>query len=164
MQRLRVHAQRGNDAYALSQLQATVLRPQLQSLDVDSRKRLAGATRLCELLRGVACLMPAEPCGATDRPAFYKLAWWYTGQNVSRDEFLQALQHAGLAIDAGFRGFLLRSPRRCRKPADLAASRRAAEQTLLLHHPVLLRDADTLQQLATIITSTAQRLAIVPPA
>ena len=50
------------------------------------------------------------------------------------------LQSQGLPAGTGFRGFHKRSKRRCRKPVQLSNSAIAAEQTLLISHPVLLHE------------------------
>ena len=61
---------------------------------------------------------------------------------------IAALKAEGVAIDAGFRGFVDRGERRCRKVGLLDHSRAAAERTLLLHHPVLLEGEATIDRLA----------------
>ena len=45
----------------------------------------------------------------------------------------------------------MRTPRRCRSVGDLAESRRAAADCLVLHHPVLLEDATVIDQVASAI-------------
>jgi hypothetical protein len=64
------------------------------------------------------------------------------------DEFVAALHAEGLPIDRGFRGFVGRPSRRCRKVGDLTHSRRAAETTIVLHHPILLESDDRIDAAA----------------
>ena len=61
---------------------------------------------------------------------------------------MQALQAEGLAIDSGFRGFAKRSERRCRRSVALPMSEKAADSTVLMHHPILLADQGILDKVA----------------
>jgi hypothetical protein len=77
------------------------------------------------------------------------MAWLYDGGSLggrTREIFLSAMQGEGMAIDSGFHGFVKRPGSRCRKAGDLAVSARAAESTVLLHHPILLRPREELQR------------------
>ena len=69
----------------------------------------------------------------------------------------------GVALDAGFRGFARRSSRRCRHSGDLAQCRRAAASTLVLHHPVLLKSAETVDRVATAVEKVAVAFAALNP-
>ena len=122
-QRAKVFANRGNDAFPLSELQAAVLVPQLDRLAERHLRRAAAAARLSAALDDVPSLdvLPSLPDDL--RPAFYKFGLRFrppagtdtSNQNVSaRDDFIAAAQAAGLPLDAGFRGFARRSARRCR--------------------------------------------------
>ena len=51
-------------------------------------------------------------------------------------------------MDTGFRGFTRRSERRCRQAGTLQHSARAADETVLLHHPVLLEPTEVIDQVA----------------
>ena len=77
--------------------------------------------------------------------AWYKLPWLLS-EKVDREVFLAQLNAEGVPIDIGFRGFAKRTSRRCRKVGDLPHARRAASQTVLLHHPVLLEPKETRDQ------------------
>jgi dTDP-4-amino-4,6-dideoxygalactose transaminase len=55
LQRVRLYSHRGNEAYPLSEMQAAILLPQVDSLFVRNRKRAANVAVLCELL--------GEDCG-----------------------------------------------------------------------------------------------------
>jgi dTDP-4-amino-4,6-dideoxygalactose transaminase len=72
-----------------------------------------------------------------------------------RDEFLAAAGAEGVALDEGFRGFSLRGSRRCRKVGELRQSQLAAERMMILHHPVLLSSADTIDRAAAAIAKVA---------
>ena len=67
---------------------------------------------------------------------------------MDREAFIAAVRAEGVALDAGFRGFTRRSERRCRKIGQLEHSRRAAESTVLLHHPVLLEGPEVIDRVA----------------
>lgn len=153
-QRIRVYAQRGNDAFPLSELQAAVLVPQWDRLPQRNAQRRDAVRRLQELLHGVEALRALPPVPETAQPAYYKVAWYYSPEHAggySRDEFLAAVAAEGVPLDAGFRGFVRRGDRRCRHAGPLDEARRAAENLVVLHHPILLEGADTLQRLAAAI-------------
>ncbi len=147
MQRARVYCEQGNDAFPLSELQATVLLPQLEKLPARNHQRAAAVNQLREATRvvlGLQWLATGETHGA-----FYKLGFRYRpapDAGNSRDQFAMAMRAEGVAVDAGFRGFTGRSARRCRAIGDLRHAREAAENLLILHHPVLLADPDTLSR------------------
>lgn len=151
LQRIKVFAQRGNDAFPLSQLQAAVLLPQLERLAEHTARRAEAAAELArriDRLPGLKML----PCTLPDsRPAYYKVGIAYTADELGglpRETLIAALQAEGIAIDVGFAGFALRSARRCRRVGDLPEARRAAAGILVLHHPVLLESPEVLSRLA----------------
>jgi len=164
MQRIRVYSERGNQAFPISELQACVLVPQWSELAERNRRRARAVQFLAKQLTTLHCLIRSrsDP-GVEIGPAFYKLGW-FCGRSpessLDRDAFSQAARAEGVALDPGFRGFATRSGRRCRKVSGLVQSRRAAEQTLLLHHPVLLGSDDELRQVALAIERAARRLQI----
>jgi dTDP-4-amino-4,6-dideoxygalactose transaminase len=140
-QRAKVYAERGNEAFPLSQLQAAVLLPQLRRLAERNARRRESVLRLWQQTADLPALKPLPAHRPGDLPAYYKLAWQYLPQRAggrSIDDLVAALQAESVPIDRGFRGFAGRSERRCRKSGSLAESVRAAETTLLLHHPILL--------------------------
>lgn len=161
-QRAKIFCERGNHAFPLSELQAAVLIPQIEKLPERNARRCENVRWLLAALRDVAGLaaiaLPPEhsalPVHAADRPSFYKVAFLYDAAACggrSRDEFIAAIQAEGVALDAGFRGFADRSENRCRKPLPLPHARRAAEATLLWHHPVLLETHETIDRVAEAI-------------
>ena len=154
LQRIRVHSERGNHAFPMSELQAAVLRPQLARLDIDNQLRQTRATQLIAALTEVPGLTPLEILPSWNPNAIYKLGWWYDAAEKSRRSRDQAAYEfwcEGIPIDAGFRGFVGRSAKLCRQPTRLTRCRAAIDQTLILHHPVLLEPADRIEQLATAI-------------
>ncbi|MEC9095645.1 MAG: aminotransferase class V-fold PLP-dependent enzyme [Planctomycetota bacterium] len=144
-QRINVFKDRGNDAFALSQLQAAVLNPQLECLDEYNLVRRKNADKLIERtasIDGVLGLSHAKDDVAT----FYKVAW-LVSSGQQRAELLTVARELGLPLFEGFRGFAKRSERRCAKPVALDNSQLAAEGTVLLHHPPLLAEDSVIDEL-----------------
>ncbi len=158
-QRMTLFCERGNDAYALSELQAAVIIPQYEYLTMDHGLRLMAATSLMAHLSKVEWLS-FGPLQRMKQPGFYKLGIMVldsfldsvrsreTVQNnagaaiasqVDAREFvLRSLSAYKLEIGFGFKSFVRRSANRCRQPVPLTNSRAAAERTLVLHHSHLL--------------------------
>jgi dTDP-4-amino-4,6-dideoxygalactose transaminase len=150
-QRIKVYGHRGNDAFPLSELQAAVLLPQCDRLTERNERRRTAVQLLLESTRQLPGLVPLANRVESVEPSFYKLAWHYLAEELhghTRDEFIAAMRAEGVAVDAGFRGFATRSQRRCRHGSELDASLAAADDTVLLHHPVLLEDAETIARAA----------------
>jgi dTDP-4-amino-4,6-dideoxygalactose transaminase len=148
-QRMKLYANRGNDAFPLSELQAAVLRPQITKLDKQNAKRHDSVQRLNPKIERLPGLRPLKNRVRKTVPGYYKLGLRYVPEELgglSREEFIAVVQAEGLAIDAGFRGFARRSDRRCRKVGNLPNSRAAGRQCLVLHHPILLEEPETLDQ------------------
>jgi len=148
-QRVKIANDRGNEAYPLSQLQAIVLKPQIETLDVMNSKRNQNVIRLLESVQSLASLSSLDPHAVTDdmTPAFFKVPFAINDGPWSRDRWLKAADAEGLPVGSGFRGFLNRSARRCRKAGTLENCKKAIEQTVLLHHPIFLSDGDTVDQI-----------------
>ena len=157
-QRIRVHTQRGNDAYPLSELQAAVLVPQLDRLAERNQLRGENVSRLLALLSDVAglrCVVEAAGSGDPRRaqsletqPGFYKLGFWFDAAAIgcSRDDFASAMRAGGIALDPGFRALHRTHARgRFRAVNELSNATRADESILVLHHPVLLGTPEDLQ-------------------
>ncbi len=146
-QRIKVFGERGNLAFPMSELQAAVVCPQLDVLDEQNEKRLVAAERLIARLDA----LPWTSVPVTqDRHVFYKLAWMLD-PSVDRGQFLHVCAELGIPLFEGFRGFVSRSDRRCSKPTPLTQAERAVASTVLLHHPILLADGTTLDQLYELI-------------
>jgi dTDP-4-amino-4,6-dideoxygalactose transaminase len=160
-QRIKIASERGNDAFPLSELQAAVLVPQLPKLAGANERRLAAVRQLLSLVGDIAGLVPPRlVADHENRPAFYKLPWLLVANDDACDSpdfeqvrrrFITAIQAEGVMMDEGFRGFARRTSNRCRCVGDLPHSRRAAGGTILLHHPVLLEQASTIERVAETI-------------
>jgi len=150
LQRAKIYGHRGNDAFPLSELQAAALVPQLELLEERNQRRRAAVTQLLTATRDIEVLRPLGTADEAAEPSYYKLAWRLEAEEnvVSRAAVIVAIQAEGIAIDAGFRGFVDRGERRCSKVGELVHSRAAVTRTLLLHHPVLLEDDAVLNQVA----------------
>jgi perosamine synthetase len=154
-QRARLWLQRGNHLCPLSELQAAVLKPQLDRLDERNVQRLRAARFLTEHLRGIPGLSPFRNRAEKDsRQVFYKLGLQYDAETfgVSRARFVAAVRAEGIALDEGFRALHIeRSPTRWRGVGTLTQAERAHTGTLVLHHPVLLGSNDELMQVVRAI-------------
>jgi perosamine synthetase len=164
-QRIKVYSERGNQAYPLSELQAAVLLPQLEQLPERNRRRSQNVARLLSLCADLACLQPLQLDRGAGETSFYKLPWLLDTAEIAghgRKEFVAAVQAEGVALDVGFRGFLHRMRRSARAAGALPHSRAAAAATVLLHHPVLLEPAETIDLVAAAIRKVALGLPARP--
>ena len=160
-QRIKVYCERGNNAVPLSELQSAVLLPQLGQL----LKRNATRRESVRLLHAACChLLALRPLANPPKgcaPSFYKLAWLYDRAHCnghSRDTFLAAVRAEGVALDAGFRGFTRRPESVCRRAGDLQHSQRAASDTVVLHHPVLLAESRVVARVAEALLKVSRGL------
>lgn len=152
-QRAKVFCERGNHAFPLSELQAAVLPPQFAKLAERNLQRRTNVQRLVAKLDGQPVLRPVSGNPPHSQASYYKVALAYSAADCGgwpRDRFLAATQAEGVPLDSGFRGFTRRGAR-CRQVGSLEHSRRAAEQTVLLHHPVLLEPPETMDLIAAAI-------------
>ncbi len=147
LQRIRIAAERGNDAFPLSALQAAALIPQLETLEDLHARRLQAAKRLRDAMQGFRVFRPLEDAWSDSySPAFFKFAVQIPAHH-DREFLLQALRAEGAPVFTGFRGFGKRSKRRCDQVGTLANAAVAAQNTLLLHHPFLLGDESLVDQI-----------------
>jgi dTDP-4-amino-4,6-dideoxygalactose transaminase len=147
-QRAKIFCERGNHAFPMSELQAAVLLPQFDTFDQENAVRRQRAEQLVAALGDVPALQPVD-LAKHGTASYYKLAWLYQPSAAwPRERFLCAVQAEGVALDAGFRGFVGRTSSRCRRLGDLPHSRTAADQTVILHHPVLLESPETIDRVA----------------
>ena len=141
-QRIRLHCNRGNHAYPLSELHATVLLPQFKRLDERNIVRAENAFWLCDQLKDFDGLYPFDNGEQKCEPGFYKLGFWYEPaafSGLSRESFTKAMRAEGIAMDPGFRSLhIIHSSSRYRGLGDLPNSTAADERVVKLHHPVLL--------------------------
>ncbi|PHR99376.1 MAG: perosamine synthetase [Blastopirellula sp.] len=158
-QRIKVVCERGNHAYPLSELQAAVLNPQLETLDERNKQRNLSVDLLRTQLDEVCELKPIAKANDSSSTTFYKFAWLLDSEcGIDRAKLCDWLRAEGVAIDPGFRGFAKRPDKWCRKVGDLRYSRAAAEKTVLLHHPVLLQDEETIGKVAIAIKRVISHL------
>lgn len=160
-QRMKVFAERGNWAFPLSELQAAVLRPQLAKLERRNRQRSERVATILESTEELQAWLRPVACRAHAEPAYYKLAWSLIPaekEPTLRDALIAKLLAAGVPIDVGFRGFTRRSARRCEQSGSLECSKRLSQSTLLLHHPVLLKEKKTAQQVVQVLDHEVRRL------
>lgn len=159
-QRIKVYCEQGNNAFPLSELQAAVLIPQLAKLATRNRQRATSVKRLLTSLNAQKMLRPVALDDSENMHVFYKLAWLWNPlgrTDSSREQFLSAIRAEGVAVDAGFRGFTRRSKNRCRKTSPLRDSQQAAQQTVLLHHPILLETTEIIDRLAGAIAKVVRQ-------
>jgi perosamine synthetase len=148
-QRVQLYCNRGNHAYPLSELQATVLLPQLERLDERNQQRTLSVAKLKDRLSAVTGLrfLLNQTAAA---PGYYKLGFQYSAEEfggLSREKFVRAAQAEGVEFNIGFRALhLCRSPRRLRKIGELTTATLADANMLILHHPILLEGDETLDQ------------------
>ncbi|MFM7160806.1 MAG: DegT/DnrJ/EryC1/StrS family aminotransferase, partial [Planctomycetaceae bacterium] len=145
-QRLRLHTQRGNDAYPLSELQAAALVPQLTRLPAENARRAEAVEWLSQRIarsavdwpRGV--LAPLFTPHSESAAVYYKWGLRYSGGNaLPRGLLTQAARAEGVALDGGLRALhKTHASRRYRAATPLTNATLADESVLTLHHPVLL--------------------------
>lgn len=153
IQRAKIFAHRGNDAFPLSQIQAALLLPQIKQLPVRNQRRHQAARKVADSVNRLGGLMSLAISNANDAiGAYYKLPIMIQADSpFDRGKFLSAIQAEGVAMDIGFRGFAKRSTRRCRHAGSLANAAWAAENTMLLHHPILLSEDEQIDRLTNAI-------------
>jgi dTDP-4-amino-4,6-dideoxygalactose transaminase len=121
-QRAKIFCERGNHAFPLSELQAAVLLPQLETFKPDNMVRRERVAQLLAALDAEERFRPVVQMHGDG--SYYKLAWLYEPSATwPRERFVKAVQAEGVALDAGFRGFAGRTAARCRRIGDLVHSR-----------------------------------------
>jgi dTDP-4-amino-4,6-dideoxygalactose transaminase len=150
-QRAQVYCNRGNHAYPLSELQATVLLPQLERLDDRNRERSMSVSKLSDSLKSVSGLRLLNNRSSSVFPGYYKLGFQYAADEfdgLSREMFVRSARAEGIEFNVGFRAFhLCRSSRRFRKAGELTAATMADANMLVLHHPALLAGDEAIDQI-----------------
>jgi perosamine synthetase len=139
-QRMRIFRERGNDAFAMSELQAAVLEPQLRQLD-SKRKRHSEAVRNIESQVSSQQIEFAVRQQPIEDLSFYKWAFRTLGDTPEvvdeRNAIRERLLKNGLAVGSGFRGFLTRGTSRCRRSGELTNAANASRSTIVVHHTAL---------------------------
>ncbi len=151
-ERIKRHTQRGNEAYPLSEMQAAILLPQVEQLDELNEQRRVAVQRLCLRLSDLTGLRPLQlPTGEVS-PAYYKVGFQYCKEEfdgLPREMFVKSLRAEGVAFDAGFRGLhLIHAKRRFRAADDLIEATRADAGMITLHHPMLLENGESIDEIA----------------
>lgn len=160
-QRMLIFRERGNDAFAMSELQACTLLPQWRVLPTMTQHRWENVKWLEANLRStVVHAVHRDP--GNSWPAFYKWGLWIEGETGEqrlrlRERIVQALEQANFHAGAGFMGFQRRSERRCIRPHALPHSELAAESTLLIHHSHLLEPRERLLELLQLLNRDISR-------
>jgi dTDP-4-amino-4,6-dideoxygalactose transaminase len=160
-QRAKIYCEQGNHAFPLSELQAAVLNPQLPSLPDRHQRRADAAAWLVQHTCELPGLRPLSGLPGDSSPAYYKLGFEYRAHELGdcpRDAFVRIVQAEGVALDTGFRGFVHRGLRRCRRVAALTIAAQAAQQAVLLHHPVLLESQERLERVAAALEKVCAAL------
>ncbi|MEM7312964.1 MAG: aminotransferase class V-fold PLP-dependent enzyme [Planctomycetota bacterium] len=158
LQRIRVFADRGNDAFPLSQIQAAILNVQFESLASQNQKRRQSVATIFQKLLHEATGIQIVGAMPNDQTAasYYKVLF-PLDPAINREAWIRALQTEGVAIDAGFRGFAKRSANRCTKIGDLENSRNVAEHAVVLHHPILLESAAKIELLCEVLQQVTKQ-------
>jgi dTDP-4-amino-4,6-dideoxygalactose transaminase len=134
---------RPSEAAPLSELQASVLLPQLDRLQPCNAIRSETTELLLEQVRwlGRACQTRRPAAGAT----LYKLAF----PSPRREELLEGLLAKGLPVGAGYRSMHRRSRRRCDRLGTLERSRGLGVSVALLDQSALLAEGEAREQLVS---------------
>lgn len=147
-QRIKLYMHRGNEAYPLSEMQAAILLPQLDSLDRLRQLRQAAVKTIYQGIPNDEVLVPFAPSPDTDfstSPDYYKLGFWYDEarcEGLLRERFCRAMRAEGIPLDAGFRALhKIHARSRFTSSGNLAVADRADRSVVVLHHPLLLEGA-----------------------
>jgi len=163
IERIKRYVLRGNDAYPLSEMQAAVLRPQLEELDQQNIRRHAFVRQLATNLKDVSGLALLPILDDSTQPAYYKVGFRYSASAIDglpKDLFAEALRAEGIAFDPGFRSLhLIHATRRFRAADILTQATLADTQMLTLHHPVLLEGDAAITEITTAIEKVQQHAA-----
>lgn len=147
-QRIKLFTHRGNEAYPLSEMQAAVLRPQLNQLDSRNQCRFQNAIRLQQMLQHLdhfkPAISPAISGGESDHtPAFYKMAFRLDDRfsHQHRQQLCDSAREAGIPMDPGFHALhRIHGQRRFRAVGNLPNATSLQDHLLILHHTALQGD------------------------
>ncbi|QDT91212.1 DegT/DnrJ/EryC1/StrS family aminotransferase [Gimesia algae] len=163
-QRIRLYSHRGNEAYPLTELQAGLLLPQLETLDTQNQIRQKHVDILLTQLGDDSGLISFRnqqlSSQSVSTPGYYKLGFLYQPSHFSgltRDLFCQAMQAEGIAVYPGFRALhAIHSRRRFRQTTELPVATECDRNLVVLHHPVLLTGASHMAAIAGAVFRIAQ--------
>ncbi len=154
VQRIRLYSQRGNEAYPLSEMQAAMIIPQLDQLDVRNARRADNVQVLQDVLERFPGLKIFQNTNhpTESQPAYFKVGLQYDPDQfdgLPREFFTAAMRAEGFAFDQGFRGLhRIHSRRRYRSVGDLQHASAADDGVVVLHHPILLETEQDLRQVS----------------
>lgn len=139
-QRMTRYCEKGNDAFAISELQAAALVPQCERLQQDHSIRACNAEKLIREISPFEWIRVPPGSTTENSPAFYKLGLLCDFATVSmdRERVLRNWKEQGIAVGEGFPGFANRSCKRFRSNESLDATARLAASTIVFHHSHLL--------------------------
>jgi perosamine synthetase len=139
-QRMTRYCEKGNDAFAISELQAAALVPQCERLQEDHFIRSRYAEKLMSEIPQFEWLKMPILSTSTSSPAFYKLGVLcdFDSIAIDRESTLLNWKEQGIAVGEGFPGFANRSRKRFRSNDSLEATARLAASTIVFHHSHLL--------------------------
>ncbi|MCA9005100.1 MAG: aminotransferase class I/II-fold pyridoxal phosphate-dependent enzyme [Planctomycetaceae bacterium] len=163
-QRIRLYSHRGNEAYPLTELQAGLLLPQMETLDSQNQTRQKQVDILLTQLGNDSGLIAFQNLQlspqTTSMPGYYKLGFLYqpaSFSGLSRDLFCQAMQAEGIAVYPGFRALhAIHSRRRFRQVDELNIATECDHNMIVLHHPVLLTSEENMTTIAGAIVRIAE--------
>jgi dTDP-4-amino-4,6-dideoxygalactose transaminase len=170
--------------YRMTEFQAALLVAQLARLPGQTERRLTNARLLAAKLQSVKGLRPLSWDPRITRPAIYHYLLRYDSEafaGAHRDVFLMALRAEGIPADGPFYEPLYRAPlwhfhrddfaafagsstdyKNCRCPV---AEKAAYDESIWLHHPLLLgttQDLDDIAEAIEKIQASAGELAKIP--
>ena len=162
--------------YRLTEFQAAVLLGQLEKLPAQNERRAERAERLGRALDGIDGLALVEPDRRQTSPAIYQYVFRYDATafgGASRDRFVAALEAEGVPCDGLFYEPVYRSSLFTVKPGDFRSlgdglpwaetrcpvtERAAYEESVWLHHPVLLGSEGDVDDIVTAIEKIRDNL------
>lgn len=155
-QRIRLYDHRGNEAYPLSEMQAAVLKPQLERLKALNQRRADSVRLLCATWPEDSVLQPVLSPGF-EQSAFYKVPFLITQSATDRTQLLNRFQNRGVPIAEAFPALhRIHSKRRFRSVAEsLPEADRLHDRLITLHHPILLQPETVIAELRHAIVETA---------
>jgi len=159
-QRVRLYSYRGNEAYPLTDLQAGLLIPQLQTLQKHNHDRQINVTCLLQYLgenSGLTSLTntmytnDTTPC-----PGYYKLGFKYDKEyfaGLSRELFCSCMQAEGIALYPGFKALhTIHSSKRFKQVNQLPIATMCDHSLVVLHHPILLTNEKNMKTIAEAVS------------
>ncbi|WP_298864985.1 aminotransferase class I/II-fold pyridoxal phosphate-dependent enzyme [uncultured Gimesia sp.] len=159
-QRVKLYSFRGNEAYPLTELQAGLLIPQLQTLQQHHQKRQTNVAYLLQQLgehSGLTSLTNTNYTNDTSScPGYYKLGFKYVAEHfagLSRELFCDSMQAEGIALYPGFRALhTIHSSKRFKQVNQLPMATLCDQNLVVLHHPILLTDEKNMKTIVQAVS------------